>query len=71
MDRMDEISDLREVSGVAMAKRIHDHCLGSVMARWNAEYEYWRRLQTCLWDVLHAIEDGDTLPTPEELRPRM
>jgi hypothetical protein len=39
------------------------------MGRWNAEYEYWRRLQTRLWDVLHGFKDGDTLPTLEELRP--
>jgi len=69
MDLMDEISDLREVYRSAWLSEYTDHRLGSVMGRWNAEYEYWRRLQTRLWDVLHAFKDGDTLPTLEELRP--
>jgi len=71
MDLMDEISDLREVYRSAWLSEYTDHRLGSVMGRWNAEYEYWRRLQTRLWDVLHGFQDGDTLPTLEELRPHM
>src|SRR5579864_614504 len=70
MDLMDEISDLREVYRSAWRSEYTDHRLGSVMGRWNAEYEYWRRLQTRLWDVLHGFKDGDTLPALEELRPR-
>ena len=68
MDLMDEISDLREVYRSAWRSEYTDHRLGSVMGRWNAEYEYWRRLQIRLWDVLHGFKDGDTLPTLEELR---
>jgi hexosaminidase len=71
MDLMDEISDLREVYRSAWLSEYTDHRLGSVMGRWNAEYEYWRRLQTHLWDLLHGFKDGDTLPTLEELRPHM
>jgi len=71
MDLMDNVSDLREVYRAAWLSEYTDHRLGSVMGRWNAEYEYWRRLQTRLWDVLHGFKDGDTLPTLEELRPRM
>jgi hexosaminidase len=70
MDMMDEISDLRELYRSAWMSEYTDHRLGSVMGRWNAEYEYWRRLQTRLWDVLHSFrKDGDTLPALEELRP--
>ena len=71
MDLMDEISDLREAYRSAWLSEYTDHRLGSVMGRWNAEYEYWRRLQTRMWDVLHGFKDGDTLPPLEELRPRM
>jgi len=70
MDLMDEISDLREMYRSAWISEYTDHRLGSVMGRWNAEYEYWRRLQTRLWEVLHGFrKDGDTLPVLEELRP--
>jgi hypothetical protein len=71
MDLMDEISDLREVYRSAWLSEYTDHRLNSVMGRWNAEYEYWRRLQNRLWDVLHGFKDGDELPALEELRPHM
>jgi hexosaminidase len=71
MDLMDDISDLRGAYRSAWLSEYSDHRLGSVMGRWNAEYEYWRRLQTCMWDVLHNFKDGDTLPALEELRPKM
>jgi len=71
MDLMDEISDLREGYRSAWLSEYTDHRLGSVMGRWNGEYEYWRRLQTRMWDALHGFKDGDTMPALEELRPRM
>jgi len=71
MDLMDAISDLREGYRSAWISEYTDHRLGSVMGRWNGEYEYWRRLQTRMWDVLHGFKDGDTMPALEELRPRM
>lgn len=71
MDLMDEVSDLREAYRSAWLSEYTDHRLGSVMGRWNAEYEYWRRLQTRMWDVLHGFKDSDALPALEELRPKM
>jgi hypothetical protein len=71
MDLMDEISDLRDVYRTAWLREYTDHRLNSVLGRWEAEYEYWRRFQTRVWDVLHQFQDGDTLPGLEELRPRM
>jgi len=70
MDLMDEISDLRKVYRSLWLREYTDHRLNSVLGRWDAEYEYWRRLQTRLWDVLSNFKDGDTLPSLEELRPR-
>jgi hypothetical protein len=71
MDLMDEISDLRGVYRSEWRSEYTDHRLQSVLGRWDAEYEYWRRLQTRLWDVLHDFKDGDTLPTLEEFRPHI
>ena len=71
MDLMDEVSDLHDAYRSAWLTEYTDHRLSSVMGRWNAEYEYWRRLQTRMWDVLHGFKDGDTMPPLEELRPRM
>jgi hypothetical protein len=47
-----------------------DRFAANELATWDAEYEYWRRLQTCLWEVLRDYKDGDTLPSLQELRPR-
>jgi hypothetical protein len=70
MDLMDEISDLRGVYRSAWLSQYTDHRLNSVLGRWDAEYEYWRHLQTRLWEVLGSFKDGDTLPSLEEVRPR-
>jgi hypothetical protein len=70
MDLMDEIADLRPVHRSLWLSEYADHRLNSVLGRWDAEYEYWRRLQTRLWKVLRDYKEGDTLPRLEELRPR-
>ena len=70
-DLMDEISDLRGIYRSAWLVEYTDHRLQSVLGRCDAEYEYWRRLQTRLWDLIHSFKDGDTLPDLEQLRPRM
>ncbi len=71
MDLMDEISDLRGAYRSAWLAEYTDHRLRSVLGRWEAEYEYWRRLQTRLWEVMNGFKDGDRLPDLEEIRPRM
>jgi hexosaminidase len=70
-DLMDEISDLRGVYQSAWLAEYTEHRLQSVLGRWDAEYEYWRRFQTRLWDLLQNFKDGDNLPSLDELRPRM
>jgi len=71
MDLMDEISDLRGIYRSAWLAEYTDHRLQSVLGRWDAEYEYWRRLQAHLWNLIHSFKDGDMLPDLEQLRPRM
>ena len=70
MDLMDEITDLQPVYRSLWLAEYTDHRLGSVLGRWNAEYQYWRGLQTRFWEVLRDFKDGDTLPSLQELRPR-
>jgi len=69
-DLMDEISDLREAYRRAWLEEYTEHRLQSVLTRWDAEADYWRRFQTHLWDVIHNFHDHDVLPGLEELRPR-
>jgi len=70
MDLMDEIADLRMVYRSLWLSEYTDNRLNSVLGRWDAEYEYWRRLQKRLWEVLRDFKDGYTLPRREDLRPR-
>jgi hypothetical protein len=48
MDLMDEIADLQPVYRSLWLSEYTGHHLNSVLGRWDAEYEYWRRLQTRL-----------------------
>jgi hypothetical protein len=71
MDLMDEIGDLRGEYERAWREEYTERRLRSVLGRWEAEFEYWRRFQTRLWETLRNFKDGDTLPELEELRPRL
>jgi hypothetical protein len=69
-DLMDEISELKELYKRAWQTEYQDYRLASALGRWDAEYEYWRRMQTRFWDLLHTHKDKDALPSLEELRSR-
>ncbi|PYV21941.1 MAG: hypothetical protein DMG24_18180 [Acidobacteria bacterium] len=69
-DLMDAVATLRERYRSAWHDEYTDYRLGTVLGRWDAEYEYWRRFQARLLDVFGGFKDGDTLPSLEELRPR-
>lgn len=67
-DLMDEATALREAYREAWLKEYTTWRLGSALGRWDAEYEYWRRLQASIWDTLHEFKDGEELPSLETLR---
>jgi hexosaminidase len=69
-DLMDEISELKELYKRAWQTEYQDYRLASALGRWDAEYEYWRRMQTRFWDLLNTHKDKDALPSLEELRSR-
>lgn len=70
MDLMDEIGDLRGLYEAAWRDEYTERRMRSVLSRWDAELEYWRRFQTNLWDEIRDFKDGDNLPDLEELRSR-
>ncbi len=67
-DLMDEVTALRETYREAWLKEYTTWRLGSALGRWDAEYEYWRRLQARIWETLDGFKDGTEFPSLESLR---
>jgi hypothetical protein len=67
-DLMDAVTTLREAYREAWLKEYTPWRLGSALGRWDAEYEYWRRLQARIWETLSEFKDGEPFPTLESLR---
>jgi hexosaminidase len=67
-DLMDESTTLREAYREAWLKEYTPWRLGSALGRWDAEYEYWRRLQARIWEALDEFKEGGEFPSLESLR---
>ena len=70
-DLMDWSMQLRDMYAAAWKQEYTDWRLGTALGRWDAEFEYWRRLQARLWDLGRTYRQGGTLPPLDEVRPRM
>jgi signal transduction histidine kinase len=67
-DLMDGATTLREAYREAWLKEYTPWRMGSALGRWDAEYEYWRRLQARIWEMLDEFKDGQELPSLDRLR---
>jgi hexosaminidase len=61
-DLMDTISQLQQSYRTAWLDQYTDYRLFSVLARWDAEREYWRRAQARLKEFFASFQSGETLP---------
>jgi hypothetical protein len=64
-DLMDAISELREPYRNAWLQEYMPYRLASALGRWDAEYEYWRRLQARFRAFLASYPSGEPLPSLE------
>jgi hypothetical protein len=62
VDLTDAITGLREQYREAWLAEYTPYRLGSAIGRWNAEYEYWRRMQSRLLTFSESSHEGDKLP---------
>jgi hexosaminidase len=62
VDLMDAITELRRQYRSAWLAEYTPYRLGSAIGRWNAEYEYWRRMQSRLLTFSETSHEGDKLP---------
>lgn len=69
-DLMDTISGLREHYREAWLEESTSYRLGSALARWDAECEYWRAMQAHVPEVQRAFRKGKPLPSIDALRLR-
>jgi len=62
VDLMDAITELRAEYRSAWRAEYTPYRLASAVGRWNAEYEYWRRMQSRLLTFSESSHEGDKLP---------
>jgi phage terminase Nu1 subunit (DNA packaging protein) len=67
-DLMDLIAELRDLYKQQWQAGYTGYRLGAALGRFDAELEYWRRLQARLWELRRAYRPGTPLPPLESLR---
>jgi hypothetical protein len=68
-DLMDYSGDLQQAYRAAWLDSYTPYRLGTVMGKWNSEFQYWWRLQRHLRDFAEAFRQGDALPSLESFSP--
>jgi hypothetical protein len=66
-DLMDTITELRDIYRSMWLAEYTPYRLASALGRFNAEYEYWRKLQARVWEVEHTYKPGVAIPALTEL----
>lgn len=67
VDLMDAITELRPLYRAEWLEEYSPYRLDSALGRWDAEYEYWLRLQQRLRQFSDSSHEGDALPPLEKL----
>jgi hypothetical protein len=68
MDLMDLIGELREEYRHAWEAEYTPYRLRTALGRFDAEFEYWRRLQARIWEAQRTFREGGPPPSLESLR---
>ena len=66
-DLMETITELKPQYRDAWLEEYTSYRLGAALGRWDAEYEYWRRLQSNLFRILEEYDPAHGLPPFESL----
>ena len=66
---MDYSGDLQQAYRAAWLDPYTPYRLGTVMGKWNAEFQYWWKLQRRFHDFVAAFRSGDALPSLESFSP--
>ena len=66
-DLMDTITELRDIYRTMWLVEYTPYRLGSVLGRFDAEFEYWRKLQARTWEAERTYKPGSAVPSLEVL----
>lgn len=66
-DLMDAITDLRGTYQAAWSEEYTPYRMFAALRRWDAEYEYWRKLQERMRAFWERFHKGDTVPSLDSL----
>ena len=69
-DLMDTVTSLKDDYTQAWKQEWTGYRSGTAFGRWDAEYEYWRKLQASIEEARYKYRAGDTFPSLESLRPK-
>ena len=69
IDLIDAITELRRTYQHAWLAEYTPYRLDSALTRWDAEADYWRKLQVRFVDFSKRSHEGETLPPLETLIP--
>jgi hexosaminidase len=67
VDLMDAVTQLRPLYRAEWLEEYSPYRLDSALGRWDAEYEYWRKLQQKLQQFSDSSREGDVLPPLERI----
>ena len=65
VDMMDSITSLREMYRRVWLAEYEPYRLGTTLGRFDAEYEFWRRLQSRFRNTARGLSDKTALPRLE------
>ena len=68
-DLMETITELKPQYEQAWLEEYTPYRLAAALGRWDAEYEYWRRLQANLFHLLEDYNPTQGLPPFDSLLP--
>jgi len=66
-DLMDAVTGLRETYRSNWLEEYNSYRFGTALGRWDAEYEYWRRLQVNFLAFASTYHRGDPLPPLDKM----
>jgi hexosaminidase len=69
-DLMDSTTELKELYRQAWLAEYQTYRLGTALEKWDAEFQYWWKMQKGIQDVIGGLESGEPVPPLEAFRPK-
>ncbi len=68
-DLMDSTTELKELYRQAWLSEYQTYRLGTALGKWDAEFQYWWKMQKKVQDIVGSLKPGEPLPPLESFRP--